>query len=364
MLYPHLRWFRREDVKFAIKVGGGATFYAMFAFFPEFKATYDHWHMEWALVAYMLVCSMNIGSSNSMGWNRCYGTVIGAAIAIITWTICRENAYALAFCTWIISLVCFYYINAKGQGPMGRFVLLTYNLSVLSSFAQVIGEPDEGRDETWPWKGLDSPIFEIAFHRMVAIILGVLGGLFVTHYIWPISAREKVKTGLSLLWLRLGLIWKQGPLTILLPGTGSVPAHMDIRRETGLRDYVDKLDGLRKSAESEFRLRGPFPTQSFDVLIQSTTRMMDAFHALNVVISKESKATPGETEILNYTRDERAEVAMRISHMLSVLAASLNMEYPLNDTLPALDNVRDRLLAKLYDFQQGRSGTTANDEDY
>lgn len=314
-LYPYMAWFRREDVKFAIKVGGGASFYAMFAFIPETQPYYDHWHLEWGLVSYMLVCSMNMGSSNTTGWSRSYGTLFGAILAVAVWMLCRENPYALAFCGWLVSLVCFYFIVAQGKGPMGRFILLTYNLSVLSSFALTINDPDSDGDEIDD--GISLQILEIALHRMVAVLLGVFGGLIVTHYIWPISAREKVKNGISLLWLRMGLIWKRGPLTILLQGGSSIPSYMDIRTETGLREYLGRVDSLRKAAESEFKLRGPFPSRSFDVLVQSTTRMLDAFHALNVVVSKDLKATPGEAEILQCTHDEREQVGSRICHMLS-----------------------------------------------
>lgn len=111
--------------------------------------------------------------------------------------------------------------------------------------------------------------------------------------------------------------------------------------------------------------------------------MLDAFHALSVVISKDSKASPGETEILRYTLVERKEVSRRISHMLSgkqimngtdhpllvltysVLSASLNMEYPLNDTLPRITHVRDRFLAKIFECRQDTTKeTTPTDEDY
>lgn len=314
-LYPYLGWFRREDVKFAIKVGGGATFYAMFAFFPDVKPYYDHWHLEWGLVSYMLVCSMNIGASNTTAWSRSYGTLLGAVIAILVWLACQENPFALAFCGWVVSLVCFYFIVALNQGPMGRFILLTYNLSVLYAYGIAIGDPDapNGKHDD----GSRKTIFEVALHRCVAVLLGVFGGLIVTHYIWPISARTKVQRGLSLLWLRMGLIWKKAPLMLLIDGGSATPYYKDIRTENRLRGYLDMLDGYRKSAESEFRLRGPFATDSFDALFKSTSRMLDAFHALNVVISKDLKATPGELEILQYTATEREEVALRLSHMLS-----------------------------------------------
>ena len=54
-LWPYLRFWRREDIRFAIKVGGGATVYAMFAYIPSTQDFFNRWHLEWGLAAYMLV---------------------------------------------------------------------------------------------------------------------------------------------------------------------------------------------------------------------------------------------------------------------------------------------------------------------
>lgn len=53
--YPYVQFWSREDIRFAIKVGGGAALYAMFAFIPATRDFYDEWHLEWGLVAYMIV---------------------------------------------------------------------------------------------------------------------------------------------------------------------------------------------------------------------------------------------------------------------------------------------------------------------
>lgn len=53
-----LRVFRRDDIKYAAKVGIGAVLYAMWSFVPETRKLYGHWRGEWGLLSYMLVCSM------------------------------------------------------------------------------------------------------------------------------------------------------------------------------------------------------------------------------------------------------------------------------------------------------------------
>ena len=72
-------------VRFAVKVGIGASLYAIFAFIPYTRPFYQHWRGEWGLLSYMLVCAMTIGASNTTGWARFIGTFIGAVVAVIVW---------------------------------------------------------------------------------------------------------------------------------------------------------------------------------------------------------------------------------------------------------------------------------------
>lgn len=43
--------------------------------------------------------------------------------------------------------------------------------------------------------------------------------------------------------------------------------------------------------------------------------MLDAFHAMNVVIQKDFQASEGEAAILRFTADERAALSARIGHL-------------------------------------------------
>lgn len=125
---------------------------------------------------------------------------------------------------------------AAGKGPFGRFTLLTYNLSVLYSYSLSIRQGEDDSDEG----GTNPIITEIALHRVVAVFLGIIWGLIITRIIWPISARKKLKTGLSVLWLRMGLIWKRDPLSMLIEGE-SANAYMNLREELALRAYGKAL---------------------------------------------------------------------------------------------------------------------------
>lgn len=67
-----------------------------------------------------------------------------------------------------MSLWTAYIILAQGKGPMGRFIMLTYNLSALYAYSLSVKEVDGDEDEG----GIDPIITEIALHRVVAVLSG------------------------------------------------------------------------------------------------------------------------------------------------------------------------------------------------
>lgn len=235
----------------------------------------------------------------------------------MAWIAADDHAFVLGFFGWLVSLLCFYIIVGKGKGPMGRFILLTYNLSALYAYSLSVKDDDDDDDEG----GISPEIWEIVLHRVVAVMAGCAWGIIVTRLIWPISARRKVKKGTSLLWLKMGLIWKRGPLKTLLEANLNDRRHpgsyMSEREELELRHFLNHLETLRTAASSEFELRGPFPNKSFQVILGATSRILDSFHALNVIILREFEASEGEKEVLKYTNKEWKELSWRISHLFS-----------------------------------------------
>ncbi|KAL4960944.1 transcriptional regulator of RNA polII, SAGA, subunit-domain-containing protein [Aspergillus stella-maris] len=352
--------FRRDDMKFAIKVGTGAALYAMPSFIPATRPFYSHWRGEWGLLSYMLVCSMTIGSSNTTGYARFLGTCLGAVCAILAWYITDGNMFGLAFLGLLMSTWTAYIILVKRQGPMGRFIMLTYNLSVLYAYSLTQLDGQDDQDE-----GGESPIItEIALHRVVAVFTGCIWGIIITRLIWPISARKRLKNGLALLWLRLSLIWKSGPLSAT-QSTKQATEFMSSRDKLEVERFLAYLESLQASARSEFQLKQAFPDVVYTKLLAHTRSMVDAFVAMNLELAKNMTASDGELAILDYTTPERRHLSSRISHLLSFMASSMKLEYPLNDNLPNVEHARDRLLARLFhyrkDLEVSRSST---DEDY
>lgn len=212
LLLRLMRFLAREDITFGVKVGIGAILWAQFAFIPATRPSFSVWRGEWGLLSYMIVVAMTTGASNTTSIARFLGTLVGGVCAMLAWLIGHENAILLAFLGCVMAFANFYLILVLNNAPLGRISLLAYNVITLYAYSisqQVVDDDDD--------EGGESPlIFDITFHRVVSVTLGILWGMIVCRLLWPISARRKFREGLAVLYLQLGLIWKRGPLGVLL----------------------------------------------------------------------------------------------------------------------------------------------------
>ena len=300
----------------------------------------------------MIVCSMTVGASNTTGWARFLGTLIGAVLSVVNWNLSRGNAIALVFLGWLVSFYNFYLIVARGKAPLGRMTILAYNVSTLHAYSlsqhQADGEQDEG--------GIHPIIREIVKHRAISVTAGIFWGLIVCRLIWPISARRKFTEGISMLMLQMGLIWRRGPLAILLRSDCS-ESYLKSGEQAALQTDASRLENLRHSAASEFELRGPFPFQRSGRILGSTKRILDSFYAMSLVTQPRGALTSGERALLEFTAAERAVLCDRICHIFQVLASSIMLEYSLTEAIPSIMSVRERLLSKVFQFRELHSDT-------
>ncbi|KAK4190730.1 Fusaric acid resistance protein-like-domain-containing protein [Podospora australis] len=355
-----LRKLARDDIRFGLKVGVGATLWAMFAFIPQTREIYRHWRGEWGLLSFMIVCTMTVGASNTTGLARFMGTVVGISFAGFNWWISQGHAIPLIFLGAIVAFWTFCVIIAWGKAPLGRITLLAYNVSTLYAYSLSQKVDDDDDDEG----GTDPIMREILLHRFVAVMAGIIWGLIICRLIWPISARKKFKEGLSMLYLQMGLIWKRGPLAILLRSDCS-RSYLRSGEQAALQKYAARLDVLRGSAVSEFELRGPFPSAQSAKLMGCTHRLLDAFYAMSLVTQRKGSLTEGERALLLYTAEERAQLCDRICHVFQVLASSMMLEYPLTDAIPSVARTRDRLLGKIFQFRKEHQPPSSNNSiDY
>ncbi|KAG6037118.1 hypothetical protein E4U41_005310 [Claviceps citrina] len=338
-----LRRMAADDILFGMKVGLGSSLWAMLAFLPETRPLYFHYRGEWGLLSFMIVCSMTVGASNTTGWSRFAGTFLGATFSVVNWNVSQGNAVALVALGWCVSFFNFYLIVARDQAPLGRITLLAYNVSTLYAYSlsQKVDEDDD--DEG----GVHPLIMRIVKHRAMSVTAGILWGLIICRLIWPISARRKFKESLSVLFLQMGLIWRRGPLAMLLRSDCS-QSYIQSGEQAALQRYADRLEGLRNAAASEFELRGPFPFGSYGRILQSANKILDSFFAMSLVTQPRERLTGGERALLEFTAPERAVLCDRICHIFQVLASSMMLEYALTDAIPSILSLRDQLLRKVF----------------
>ncbi|KAI0390540.1 ribosomal protein L19 [Xylariaceae sp. FL0594] len=358
IIWDFLNFIARDDIRFGLKVGIGATLYAMFAFIPETMEVYRHWRGEWGLLSFMIVCSMTVGASNATGLARFTGTVMGASLMVLNWTIAEESAVGLALLGWLVSFGAFYIMVERGNAPFSRFILLSYNVSSLYAYSLSQNVEDDDDDEG----GVHPNIKEIAFHRVVAVAIGIIWGLIICRLIWPLPARRKFKEGLAVLFLQMGLIWKRGPLAILLRNDATFTSYMRMGEQAAMQRYAAQLQTLRAAAKNEYELRGPFPFEATGRIMASTQRLLDAFHAMGLVTQKHGRLSEGEQALLNHTAEERALLCARICHVFEVLASSVMLEYPLTDAIPSVMVIRDKLLGKIFRFRKEHNASVADDD--
>ncbi|KAI2625919.1 Fusaric acid resistance protein-like-domain-containing protein [Hypoxylon sp. NC1633] len=347
-LFKFFKFLARDDIRFGLKVGIGATLYAMFAFIPQTRPIYALWRGEWGLLSFMIVCSMTVGASNATGSARFTGTIMGAACVLVNWWISNGNGIALAFLGWAVAFGAFYIMVDRGNAAFGRFILLSYNVSSLYAYSLTQKVDDDDDDEG----GIHPIIGSIAYHRVVAVSAGILWGLIICRLIWPMPARQKFKEGLAVLYLQMGLIWKRGPLAILLRNDTAATSYMKMGEQAAMQRYATQLQTLRVAANNEYELRGPFPFEQYGRVMASTQRALDAFHAMSLVTQKHGRLSAGEKALLYYTAEERQQLCARICHVLQVLASSVMLEYPLTDAIPSVMVVRDKLLGKIFRFRK------------
>ncbi|KJZ78244.1 hypothetical protein HIM_02282 [Hirsutella minnesotensis 3608] len=359
-----MRFLAREDITFGIKVGIGAILWAMFAFIPGTRPVYQHWRGEWGLLSYMIVVGMTTGASNTTSTARFLGTLIGAACACVSWLASDDDPLRLAFFGWLVACWNFYLILVIKNAPLGRISLLAYNVIVLYAYSLSQNVDDDDDDEG----GTKPLIFNITYHRVVAVTLGILWGMIVCRLLWPISGRRKFREGLSVLYLQLGLIWKRGPLGILVESNNTLD-YMREGEQAALQRYAFKLESLREAAKSEFELRGPFPHEAYGRIMHSTKHILDGFYAMRLITQRRPNLSAGERALLDFTTAERKRLCQRICHVFQVLASCIMLEYPLTDAIPTIDGTKEQLLRKIYQFRRDhmsaalRHGGLAGEED-
>ncbi|GME66985.1 unnamed protein product [[Candida] boidinii] len=346
-LWSLTKFVRRVDVQFGFRVGVGAFFIAIFAYLDLTKNTFVDWRGEWALVTYSIIMNKSLGGTNMTVKWRFIGVGIGCVVAYYVWVIFSDYVLLMALCGFLFSMPCFYIILYwKQNNAFGRFILLTYNLTILYSYT-MSQKPEYDLPDYDDEGGSDPFVFEIAWHRYVGVSLGVIWAVVISLTLFPNSARSRIRKGLSLLWLRMGLIWNFGPLEYSHINETNENRFIGIKDRKKIHDIMNELEALIKQAPMEIRLKGSFPTEIYQVLLKSTNRIIDAFENMNSIIEFDTLVSDNEKRVLDILKPEMNELEHRIFLIFYMLASAMKLGFPLANKPASTEHAMDRMLIKL-----------------
>ncbi|KAH9940360.1 uncharacterized protein BXZ73DRAFT_42666 [Epithele typhae] len=365
---------REQDMKYAFKAGMATALLAAPAFFETTRPIFVEYRGEWALISFFVVISPTIGATNFLGVHRVLGTILGAATAFVIWTLFPENPWVLSIFGFFYSFPCFYFIVAKPQyATSSRFVLLTYNLTCLYCYNI---------------RQRDVAVFDIAYHRAVAVIAGVVWAGIVSRFWWPAEARRELSRRLGEFCLNIGWLYtrlvafnsfsdeefllhvvndddsasEELPLLHVNPiMSQSIQNFMSM--ELHLQIKLIELQGLLSQTQHEPRLKGPFPVGLYRNILTSLQAILDRLHSMRCVTSREEWSVSSsliiasidiDPSLLRHTtvqRDfiipvnrERREMVGSVILYFSTLAAAFRLKSPLPPYLPPAEEARSRLV--------------------
>ncbi|KAI0652901.1 Fusaric acid resistance protein-like-domain-containing protein [Cubamyces menziesii] len=357
---------KQQDMKYAFKTGMATAILAAPAFFEVTRPIFVEYRGEWALISFFVVISPTIGATNYMGVHRVLGTLFGAATAFVVWSLFPENPWVLSIFGFFYSIPCFYYIIAKPQyATSARFVLLTYNLTCLFCYNL---------------RQKDVAVFDIAFHRAVAVTVGVVWAAIVSRYWWPAEARRELSRALGEFCLNMGWLYTRlvafnsfSDHDIQLQTIEEEPSPTEETRllrvnpalshsiqhfmamELHLQIKLIELQGLLSQTQHEPRLKGPFPVALYRSILTSLQTILDRLHSMRCVTSREEWHTTVRRDFIIPVNKERREMVGNVILYFSTLAAAFRLKSPLPPYLPPAENSRQRLVDAIRKLEVVRS---------
>ncbi|KAI0765646.1 Fusaric acid resistance protein-like-domain-containing protein [Trametes elegans] len=358
---------KQQDAKYAVKAGMATAMLAAPAFFERTRPVFVEYRGEWALISFFVVISPTIGATNYMGVHRVLGTLFGAATAFCIWSLFPENPYVLSIFGFFYSIPCFYYIVAKPQyATSSRFVLLTYNLTCLYCYNL---------------RQKDVAVFDIAYHRAVAVTVGVVWAAIVSRYWWPAEARRELSRALGDFCLNMGWLYtrlvafnsfsdsdlqvhaaeadEESPneethLLRVNPALSHSIQHF-MAMELHLQIKLIELQGLLSQTQHEPRLKGPFPVALYRSILTSLQTILDRMHSMRCVTSREEWHTTVRHDFILPVNRERREMVGNVILYFSTLAAAFRLKSPLPPYLPPAEDSRQRLVDAIRKLEVVRS---------
>ncbi|KAI9291197.1 hypothetical protein K502DRAFT_368642 [Neoconidiobolus thromboides FSU 785] len=355
-LWYFLMSLRDYRIIFALKSSIAALLVSSPIYVLGYKELCKNWRIGWTLITLNLVMSPTIGASNIYGIYRLSGTVLGSVIAYIVYAIFTHDVISLTIISSVVAIPCLYIFVATSIPKFGQFTLLSYNLIVLTTYAN-------RHDVEFSFE-------EYAFIRAASVTAGVFIGLIFCFFIFPYEARKELRLGLSAFFLNLSKLYMKLVEMYSKPRSRKESnnnnnkllqnpnlANEDSEYLNDLSDFLDlelklqrdllELIALLPNTAHEPRLKGPFPTSTYKKMLTSSQILLDKFVAMRIVIThKEWQSKVREDFVLPLNKYRKDLVGCMILQF-HILASTLVLKTPLPPYLPPAHQARKRLVLAL-----------------
>ncbi|KAG0308214.1 hypothetical protein BGZ98_008637 [Dissophora globulifera] len=396
-LWKFLHVFRSFQVKYAVKAAISAIIMLVPAFVDMTRPYFVQYRGEWALISMLIVMVPTVGGTNIVGIYRIMGTVVGCYIGVAVYLLFPANEIMLPICCFLFALPNFYLVLCSNYPRIGQVTLLAFNLVLIQTYNRRHGDgtvppDDEDEDEDlsspWPSSMIASKVgsllggdpndpnhvavvWTIAFHRAVAVSIGVVIGVLVTSYIWPYEARVELRKGLSDLLLNISWLYNRlvSVYSTNLDRAPVVPPVAQKQREQSrFREFVRRTTFQERfQTPNEPRLKGKFPVGTYKNMLGSCQNILDRFLSMRLVITKDEWLESARRDFIVPVNKERREMVGNVLLYFYTIASALRLKTPLPPYLPPANNARLRLIQKIRQLpvvQNKAVMTEDNDERY
>ncbi|KAF9574635.1 hypothetical protein EC968_006050 [Mortierella alpina] len=449
-IWKFLHRFRSFQVKYAAKTAFSAMIMLVPAFVDWTRPYFVQYRGEWAIISMLVVMVPTVGGTNIVGVYRIISTIIGCYVGVMVYLLFPAHDIMLPICCFLFAVPNFYLVLCSSYQRLGQVTLLAFNLVLLQTYNRRHGDgtvpPDEDEDDDDDdYSGLLSSskvlrtvgsllsdhassdpgpgaeVWAIAFHRAVAVSLGVVVGVAVTSYVWPYEARVELRKGLSDLLLNISWLYNRlvSVYSTNLDRVSILPkedhyqkarsrfremlrktsfqhrfqspeeeqrrrqqqeedennGQMDIERmnkefmaiELSLQLQLLQLYALLQETPNEPRMKGKFPVATYKNMLGSCQNILDRFLSMRLVITKDEWLESARRDFIVPVNKERREMVGNVLLYFYTIASAMRLKTPLPPYLPPANNARLRLIQKIRQLpvvQNKVVMTEDNDERY
>ncbi|KAJ2558275.1 hypothetical protein EV175_000865 [Coemansia sp. RSA 1933] len=283
-----LTWASQINVKFATKYALLVTLLSLPCYWSmDMYVAFREERMDWMVISAAAIMVPTVGGSLVVSVYRVLGTCAGGLAAFLVYEVAHTQPVLMYVLLVAFSVPCFHILIHGRYPKIGQFALITFGVVLINKWVA-----REDRLET---------IGNLAVRRTASVALGVLAGMLVTMYVWPYEARVRVRKALSWWLLRASQLYDRLWNDLWRGTSGAAsgePGDYDdddwgealgtvrdyLESELELQGALVEIRALLTLTASEPRLKGPYPTRTYERIANACQRLLDAMVAARWVV--------------------------------------------------------------------------------